>query len=123
MRDAWAVLVGGAAGSLVRYGLAQWGSQAWGTRLPWGVMVANVVGSVLIGWVVTWFGRHPVEWPWRPLLVVGFLGGLTTFSSLAYDTASLAQRGEMGNALWNLGLNLGLGFAGVALGMWLGSRG
>lgn len=109
-------------GSLARYVIANWINATFPSRFPWGILTVNVGGSFLIGFLIAWFTRHASAWPWQPLLIVGFLGGLTTFSTLTYDTATAYRQGQAGIAIANLTLNLILGLAAVGLGLWLGDR-
>lgn len=122
MKTLLSVALGGAAGSVARYLIATWAAAALPGRFPAGILIANVAGSFLIGFLMTFFTRHPAAWPWRPLLIAGFLGGLTTFSSFAYDSAEAWREGLVSISLLNIGLNLGLGLAAVAAGLWLGER-
>src|SRR5215470_9460414 len=112
------VLVGGGVGALVRYALGLEIAARIGGRFPLGTMVINVTGSFLIGLLMTLlterFQPHP---NWRLLLVVGFLGGYTTFSSFEWETPSLVKDGGRWLALFNVVGSVLLGYAAV----WLGS--
>lgn len=109
--------LGGALGACTRY-LAD---AAIGARLgagfPWGTFLVNVSGCFLIGVVAVliWGGVVPA-WT-RPLLVVGFLGGYTTFSTYSNDTLELLQGGEPLLAVANALGQVVLGLVGVYLGM------
>lgn len=92
-----AVAVGASAGALARWGAGLWLNVRW-TGFPLGTLLVNVVGGFLIGMALEWFGRMPNEMA-RLLLVTGFLGGLTTFSSFSGESLSLLQRGDFGLAL------------------------
>lgn len=115
------VAVGGAAGSVCRYltGLAM--TRWFGTGFPWGTITVNIVGSFVIGLLAELIARKvsmPMET--RLLLVVGFLGGFTTFSSFSLDTMALFERGESLSAFAYVAasvlLSLGAAFGGLALG-------
>lgn len=115
------VAVGGAAGSVCRYltGLAM--TRWLGTGFPWGTITVNIVGSFVIGLLTVLIARKvsmPMET--RLLLVVGFLGGFTTFSSFSLDTMALFERGESLSAFAYVAasvlLSLGAAFGGLALG-------
>jgi CrcB protein len=90
------VLAGGAAGSLCRYLVALWTAQQFGLDFPWGTLIVNVAGSFLIGAIATFADENGSIGPdTRALLVVGVLGGLTTFSSFAIDLLRLVEAREL----------------------------
>lgn len=83
-----AVAVGGALGSVLRYILSQLAAQTLGTTFPYGTWVVNAVGSLCIGFLavgLTRCAKNPVV---AALLITGFLGGFTTFSSFMNETCS-----------------------------------
>ena len=91
-----AVAIGGALGSLARYGLGLWSEQVIGGDFPYGILVANVAGSVAIGvCFVLLFERALLPEVWRSLLMVGFLGGFTTFSTFSLQAIGLLQDGRL----------------------------
>ena len=115
------VAIGGATGSVARYltGIAM--TRLLGPAFPWGTITVNILGSFAIGILAELVARKlsaPVEL--RLLLVVGFLGGFTTFSSFSLDTLSLFEKGEGVVALAYVGasviLSLAAAFGGLALG-------
>ena len=89
------VMVGAGLGGLARYALATWIMTKSGVRFPLGTFVVNASGSFLIGLLMTLltqrFQPHP---NWRLFLVVGVLGGYTTFSSFEYETLQAVRDGE-----------------------------
>ncbi|OWQ91934.1 fluoride ion transporter CrcB [Roseateles aquatilis] len=87
-----AVSVGASGGALARWGAGVWLNAKW-QGFPLGTLLVNLVGGFLIGMALEWFGRHPDDLL-KLLLVTGFLGGLTTFSSFSGESLSLLQRGE-----------------------------
>jgi fluoride exporter len=87
---------GGFVGAITRYYLALWISRIWGRNFPLGTFVINITGSFLIGLVMALLLERFAAPPfWRLLLVVGFLGAYTTFSTFEYETGGLVQDGEM----------------------------
>lgn len=110
------VALGGAAGSVARY-LTVLGATRLAPNFPAGVMVANVLGSVLIGvlFVVLTGPRAGLS----PLLIAGFLGGFTTFSSFSLDALRLWEAGQVGLAAAYVLGSVGLSLAGVAAGVTL----
>jgi CrcB protein len=112
------VLVGGAVGSLARYtaGLAL--TERFGSRFPIATMTINVTGSFLIGVIMTIITeRFPGDLNWRPLLVTGFLGGYTTFSSFEWETFAAVRHGGLWIGVANVVGSVTLGY----LAVWLGS--
>lgn len=109
--------VGGAVGAITRYMFGLWIAERLGTSFPWGTMVINITGSLLIGLILTVLTDKVVADPaWRLLLVVGFLGGYTTFSSYTFEVLALANAGEWIFALaYVLGSNV-IGLLAVVLG-------
>lgn len=97
MSGALAVALGAALGALARWRTGLWLNASW-QGFPLGTLLVNVVGGLLIGMALEWFGRQPDELL-KLLLVTGFLGGLTTFSAFSGESLSLLQRGEFGLAL------------------------
>ncbi|MHC5109885.1 MAG: fluoride efflux transporter CrcB [Planctomycetota bacterium] len=115
-----AVAVGGAVGSALRYLLAAWGHRL-GETLPYGTLTANLLGCFLIGWLTVAFTEgKPVSEPVRLGMLIGVLGGFTTFSSYAWQSLSLMEEGAIGRALLYMGLSnaagLGLAFLGMRVG-------
>ena len=108
-----AVLGGGTIGALARYGATVLGRRL-GARFPWAVLVVNVVGSFVAGAVSTAVAPHDPAL--GTVVITGFCGGLTTFSTWTVDTVGLARGGRWVVALWNVVGNLVLGVLAVALG-------
>src|ERR1017187_3284722 len=88
------ILLGGGVGSLARYLAGSAITGRFGTRFPTGTMLVNVTGCFLIGLTMTLLTERLQPHPyWRLVLVVGFLGGYTTFSSLEWETYSAVREG------------------------------
>jgi CrcB protein len=117
------VMLGGAAGSLARYVAGMAIMARLGGRFPLGTLVINVTGSFLIGLLMALFTErfHPHPY-WRLLLVVGFLGGYTTFSSFEYETYSAVRAGTPWMGLINVVASVAMGYAAVWLGALLVAR-
>lgn len=113
------VMIGGAIGAGLRYGVAT-AAPRLGAGFPWGTLIVNLAGGLcaglLLGFLLT---RGSEADPWRLFLGVGLLGGFTTFSAFSAETAYMLQRGEFGlAALYVLASVLGalaLLFAGLLL--------
>jgi len=111
------VFAGGGIGSVARFALALWIGRRWGRSFPLGTFIINVSGSFLIGLLMTLMAERFLENPeWRLLLVVGGLGGYTTFSTFQYETGKLVADGELIYAVLNIVLSVVLGFVALKLG-------
>ncbi len=119
-----AVAAGGAIGAAGRYVMTGWAERLlsdWlGGGIPYGTLAVNVIGSFLLGILVEILALSlSVSPELRALLVIGVLGGFTTFSAFSMDTVLLLERGELGRAalyvLLSVGLSVGGLFAGLRL--------
>ena len=109
--------IGGFLGAVTRYGMAVWIGQRWGRSFPLGTFVINITGSFLIGLLMTLMTERIIENPqWRLLLIVGFLGAYTTFSTFEYETGALLKDGEWLYASLNVLLSVAVGFIALKLG-------
>ena len=111
------VALGGALGAVARYGVTLLGLR-WTDRVPAGTWIANLAGCVLIGLLVPLLAR-PDDGR-RALVLVGFLGAFTTFSTYTLETAALWEAGRPGLAALNALGSVAAGLALVALGLWAG---
>ncbi len=108
---------GGFVGAITRYTLAVWVGERWGRSFPLGTFIINITGSFLIGLLMTLMAERFTENPqWRLLLVVGFLGAYTTFSSFEYETGALLKDGEWLFASINVIGSVFVGFIALKLG-------
>ncbi|QKO21224.1 fluoride efflux transporter CrcB [Rhodoferax sp. BAB1] len=112
-----AICLGACAGALLRWRLGLWLSTP-GALLPWGTLTANLVGGYLVGAAVALFQALPQLDPtWRLLLVTGFLGALTTFSSFSAEVVAMLQQARyvlaLGTAMLHLTGSLLLTIAGI----------
>jgi len=107
MEIAVAVAVCGAAGCLSRYYLSAWVYGLLGRDFPYGTFVVNILGAFIIGFLME-FGIRSILVPptLRVGLTVGFLGGLTTFSTFSYETFRLIEEGELLVAFTNVALSV-----------------
>ena len=95
------VAVGGALGSMARYGTGVLVGKAWTAAFPLATMLINIAGSLAMGLFIGWLVRTAPSWQEdvRLFVAVGIFGGFTTFSSFSLDTISMLERGEVGPAL------------------------
>ena len=117
------ILLGGGVGSLARYVVSSAIASRFGTRFPAGTMVVNVTGCFLIGLIMTFLTERLQPHPyWRLALVVGFLGGYTTFSSFEWETYAAVREGGFWIGLANVVGSVTLGYVAVWLGVLLARR-
>ncbi len=88
------IALGGASGAVTRYLVSNWALSLWQGRMPLGTLLVNVVGSFAIGIVFVLIERQHIHPDWRGVLMVGFLGAFTTFSTFSLETVSLLERGD-----------------------------
>jgi len=114
---------GGALGSMLRYWLATLidsGAQKGGVIFPWGTILVNITGCFIIGFIFTISsaeGRLIFSPLTRQFIMIGILGGYTTFSSFSLQTLTLAQDGQWWGATANVMLSVVL----CLMGVWLGA--
>lgn len=117
------VMLGGATGSLSRYLVGTAIMNRMGGRFPLGTVFINITGSFLIGFIMTLLTERLNPHPnWRFLLVVGFLGGYTTFSSFEWETLGLVRDGGWWLGLINAAGSVVLGYISVLLGAVLAGK-
>lgn len=115
-----AVAVGGSFGAVARYLVSLWAADRFGAAFPYGTLIANVVGCFIIGAFMTIATERFIVSPhWRLFVTVGFIGGLTTFSSFSYETFKLLEDAQTALAVYNLALNVIVGFCATWLGIGL----
>ena len=112
--------LGGGVGAALRFGINLALLAVAGAWLPWGTLVANVVGSFALGWLMEWSqGAQVLGVDLRLVLGTGLLGGFTTYSSFNLETLRLLQEGAAGRAALYAGgtflLCLAAGLAGIRL--------
>jgi len=113
------VMLGGALGAAGRFWLGGALLRQFGSGIPWGTLAANLIGSFAVGYIAVWLeGRGPAALYWRAFLIVGLLGGLTTFSALMLESLLLARTHRNDLLLAYLGGTL---VAGLLL-VWAGAR-
>jgi CrcB protein len=115
----WLVMAGGALGAGARHLIGGWLLRQLGDGMPWGTLAVNLLGSFAAGFLLVWLeGRGPNALYLRAFLIVGVLGGLTTYSALMLECLMMARGAKTGVLAGYLGLTLVGGFFLV----WAGAR-
>ena len=119
--NALLVFIGGGIGATARYGLQGAVYKITGAGFPYGTLVVNVLGSFLIGLLMTSFEeRFMVNSSLRVFLTIGILGGFTTFSSFSYETMAMLRDGSYGPGIMNIAASvvacLGATWLGIVIG-------
>ena len=111
------ICLGGAAGTGARYLIAVWSAQRLGSGFPYGTLIVNLAGCFVIAGVMhaaLTLGWSPTV---RAAITIGFIGGLTTYSSFNYETMRLFEEGAPATATVNLAVTVLGGFAAGWLGL------
>lgn len=112
-----AISLGGSLGAILRWVLGT-ALNALFPAIPPGTWIANVLGGYLIGVATAYFGQHAELAPeWRLLVITGFLGGLTTFSTFSAEVTSLIQQDRIGWAAVAISAHVGASLAMTLLGL------
>ena len=118
------IALGAVVGVSARYFLSGYVARLLFSSFPYGTLLINISGSLLLGFFLIWTGeRVLVDVRWRWLVAIGFCGSYTTFSSYAFETFALVEQGQWllvaGNVLGSNLLCLASVAAGAALARWL----
>ncbi len=117
MSQLLAIALGGAAGAVMRFMTSTGVHRLAGRDFPYGTLTVNVLGSLLMGFLyILLIERASLSPEWRAMLLVGFLGAFTTFSTFSIETLNLMENGELIKA----GLNVLLSVSFCLLAAWLG---
>jgi len=118
MSQVIAIAAGGALGSVLRYGLSAWVYTLAGRGFPYGTLVINVLGCLAMGILfVLLVERTDASAVWRAGLLIGVLGGFTTFSTFSIETFNLIEQGAMAKAAGNMAASLFLCVGATWLGV------
>lgn len=116
-----AVAAGGALGAVGRFLVGKMMLRLMGSGFPWGTLTVNILGSFAIGLIVTLLAiRYNLSHQWQGFLVVGILGGFTTFSAFSLEVGLMLERHEMMNAAFYISASLTFGVAALFLGLYAG---
>jgi len=120
VRDFVIVSIGAIVGANARWVISRYAARLLGPVFPYGTLIINIAGSLIVGFFIIWTTERVLVDPrWRLLIVVGFCGAFTTFSSYAFETMAYFEQGQwalmVANVLSNNLLCLGAVLAGMAL--------
>ena len=103
MKDFLAISLAAIVGANLRYLLSRFAAREFGAVFPYGTLAINIVGSFIVGFFIIWTTERALVDPrWRLLVVVGFCGSFTTFSSYAFETVSYLEQGQWALMLTNI---------------------
>jgi CrcB protein len=118
-----AIAIGGAAGSVLRFLISSNIYRVVGRDFPYGTLTVNLLGSLMMGVIfVLVTERLLLAAEWRSILMIGFLGAFTTFSTFSMETVSLIENGEMLKAALNAILSVVLCIGATWIGLGLGRQ-
>jgi len=116
--DFLVISLGAIVGANARYLISRFAAKALGPVFPYGTLIINVSGSLIVGFFVIWTTERVLADPrWRLLIVVGFCGAFTTFSSYAFETMAYFEQGQWMLMITNVLTNNLLCLAGALAGM------
>ncbi len=117
------IAVGGATGAVLRFLISGWVYAMLGRDFPYGTLVVNVFGSLVMGLCFALLVERMISAPeWRAFLMVGLLGALTTFSTFSIETLNLLEDGEVFKAFSNVMASVLLCLLGAWVGVMLGRQ-
>lgn len=111
------VAAGAIVGAIARFLITHFSSElSHHQGFPYGTLVVNVVGCIVVGYVLTWTADHEHD-RWRLLMATGFCGAFTTFSAFAYESMTYWHKGQLGAFLFNIAANNILCLVAVVFGI------
>ncbi len=101
MKQLLFIALGGALGAVSRYGMVNAIHRVWESRFPFGTLAVNLIGSFLIGMMYVFITEKMYLHPeWRNVIIIGFLGAFTTFSTFSLEAITFMQNGQLNMALY-----------------------
>lgn len=123
MQQLLAIAGGGALGAVLRFGMSTNIYRIFGRDFPYGTLAVNVLGSFLMGiFFILIIERGMLSAEWRSVIIIGFLGAFTTFSTFSIETLTLLESGELSRAALNIFLSVALCLAATWLGLVMGRQ-
>lgn len=123
MLQVLAIAGGGALGAVMRFMVSSGVYRVFGKDFPYGTLTVNVVGSFFMGLCfILMIERNLLSMEWRSVIMVGFLGAFTTFSTFSMETLTLLESGELSKALLNILLSVSLCLVATWVGLTIGRQ-
>ncbi len=117
MQTVLLISLGAIVGANLRYFVAQYVARLVPSTFPYGTLVINISASFVLGFFLIWTTERVLADPrWRLFAAVGFCGGYSTYSSYAFETFALFEKGQLALAAWNILATNAICFAAVMLG-------
>jgi CrcB protein len=114
------VMIGGAIGAVLRYEVGRVALHRMGTGFPWGTLIVNLAGGLLMGALAGFiFGRNPSDQGLWMFAAVGVLGGFTTFSAFSFDMFAMVEQGRLGLAAFYAAGSVAGSLGLLFVGFWL----
>ncbi|MGL4760469.1 MAG: fluoride efflux transporter CrcB [Sarcina sp.] len=111
---------GGFIGASLRYLISLWATKGIGPGFPFGTLIVNILGAIIIGFVTEMSLRTNIVSPTaKTFITTGMMGGLTTFSTFSLETMTIFSHGNIGLGSLNIILNLALSLIGVVIGQFI----
>ncbi|MGH1456694.1 MAG: fluoride efflux transporter CrcB [Alphaproteobacteria bacterium] len=113
------VALGGAIGAVARYGVNISATHLFGHGFPWGTLIVNILGSFLMGVAIVKLSQMQISPELRTMMITGFLGAFTTFSTFSLDTITLWERGDVMQAFLYIMASVMISITALFVALWL----
>ncbi len=113
------VALGGAIGAVARYGVNISATHLFGHGFPWGTLIVNILGSFLMGVAIVKLSQMQISPELRTMMITGFLGAFTTFSTFSLDTITLWERGDVMQSFLYIMASVMISITALFVALWL----